>query len=104
MLFDSHGFVKRMTAAGMPEPQAEVLADEHTRWFVDGLATKADLAGLAKTIDLRDLELRLDKRLSGLELRVEATKSETLKWVIGAIGFQTLIVLGAVIALARALH
>ena len=28
--FDTHGFVKRLTAAGMPEAQAEVLADEQT--------------------------------------------------------------------------
>ena len=26
--FDTHAFIKRLTAAGMPETQAEVLADE----------------------------------------------------------------------------
>jgi hypothetical protein len=25
--FDTHAFVKRLMAAGMPEPQAEILAD-----------------------------------------------------------------------------
>jgi hypothetical protein len=24
-IFDSHAFIKRLTAAGMPEPQAEIL-------------------------------------------------------------------------------
>ena len=27
-LFDTHAFVKRLTAVGMPEAQAEALADE----------------------------------------------------------------------------
>jgi hypothetical protein len=30
-VFDTHAFVKRLTAAGMPEAQAEVLADEQVR-------------------------------------------------------------------------
>ncbi len=30
-IFDTHAFVKRLTAAGMPEQQAEVLAEESTR-------------------------------------------------------------------------
>ena len=30
-IFDTHGFVKRLTAAGMPVEQAEILADESTR-------------------------------------------------------------------------
>ena len=104
VLFDSHNFVKRLTAAGMPEPQAEALADEHTRWFDDGLATKPDLFPLAKTLELRELELRLTSRSDSLELRLEAVKSEILKWMFGAIGFQTLLLLGAIVALARALH
>jgi hypothetical protein len=32
-IFDSHAFVKRLTAAGMPVEQAEILADEHARVF-----------------------------------------------------------------------
>lgn len=108
VFFDSHSFVKRLTAAGMPEPQAEALADEHTRWFNDGLATKADLTPLAKTIELKDLELRMSSRMDNIELRidarVEAAKSDILKWMFGAIGFQTLVLVGAVLALAKALH
>jgi hypothetical protein len=113
VLFDSHSFVKRLTAAGMPEPQAEALAGEHTRWFEDGLATRADLTALAKTSDvidlakkigLKEMELRLGGRIDTVVLRLEAAKSEILKWMFGAIGFQTLVLVGAVLALARALH
>lgn len=133
LVFDSHSFVKRLTAAGMPEAQAEALAGEHTRWFDNFIATKADLAPLAKTVELREVELRLteaqlrleqrleasevrleaselrmDARLGGLESRLEAriesTKSEILKWIIGTIGLQTLAVLGAIVALAKSIH
>jgi len=122
LVFDSHSFVKRLTAAGMPEPQAEALAGEHTRWFDNVLATKADLAPLAKTVELREVELRLTEahlrlearfeaselRLAAmeprLEARIEATKSEILKWIIGSIGLQTLALLGAIVALAKTLH
>jgi hypothetical protein len=38
-----------------------------------------------------------------LEAKIEATKAEIIKWMFGTIGFQTIIILGAVIALARAL-
>ena len=108
LLFDSHSFVKRMTAAGMPEPQAEALADEHTRWFDDSLATKADITPLAKGADvefrLKDLEVKLREAELRLEAKVETVKSDILKWMIGMVGFQTLALLGAVLALAKALH
>jgi hypothetical protein len=38
-----------------------------------------------------------------LEAKIQATKAEIIKWMFGTIGFQTIIILGAVIALARAL-
>lgn len=56
------------------------------------LATKSDL-DVVRT-ELREAELRL-------EAKIEASKAEIIKWMFGTIGFQTLIILGAVIALAR---
>lgn len=41
--FDSHAFVKRLIVAGMPEPQAEVLAEEQSRLIESDLPTKRDL-------------------------------------------------------------
>ena len=55
LTFDTHGFVKRLTAAGMPEPQAEVLAQEQTNLIENNLATKRDLT---------ELELRLTHTLT----------------------------------------
>ena len=44
--FDTHKYVKRLTAAGMPEPQAEVIADEQRSLIDDQLATKQDIKAL----------------------------------------------------------
>ena len=43
LIFDTHYFVKRLTAAGMPEAQAEVLASEQAQLISERLATKRDL-------------------------------------------------------------
>ncbi len=61
--------------------QAEALAEALGDAAQNDLVTKADLKA-----DLADL------------------KAEILKWVIGAIGFQTLIVVGAIVALSKATH
>lgn len=54
-IFDAHAFVKRLTAAGVPERQAEILAEEQSRLIGEQRATKADL---------RDLEQRLKDQLT----------------------------------------
>ncbi|MBE7246080.1 MAG: DUF1640 domain-containing protein [Actinomycetospora chiangmaiensis] len=63
------------------------------------LSTKTDIEALrlSTKADLREAELRL-------EARVEGTKAEIIKWVVGSIGFQAIVIVGAVIALARGLH
>jgi hypothetical protein len=43
-IFDIRAFIKRLTAAGMPEEQAEILAEEHARMLGEQLATKHDIA------------------------------------------------------------
>jgi uncharacterized membrane protein YqiK len=143
LAFDTHAFVKRLVAAGMPEQQAEVLADQQANLIDEKLTTKDDLAktehalkaDLAKTeqtlkadlakaeqtlkadlakaeqtlkadlakaeqtlkADLREAELRL-------EAKIESAKSDLVKWMFGTVGFQTLVIIGAVIALARVVH
>jgi len=61
-IFDTHAFVKRLTAAGMPVEQAEVLADEHARLLGEQLATKQDVALLRS--DLVVLEQRIKDQLT----------------------------------------
>ena len=46
---------------------------------------------------MREAELRL-------EAKIEVSKAEIVKWMFGTIGFQTLIILGAVIASTRVIR
>ena len=73
----------------------------------------ADLRGELKT-DIADLRSELKTDIAGLTTdlhRVEAligtsvaeAKTDILKWVIGAIGFQTIVILGAIISLIKVL-
>ena len=57
IVFDTHAFVKELTDAGMPEPQAEVLARTHAKLIDEKLAAKQDL---------KALELRLTLRLGSM--------------------------------------
>ena len=59
--FDTHKYVKRLIAAGMPEAQAEAIADEQRSLIEDQLATKNDL----KALEAR-LEHSLTLRLGGM--------------------------------------
>jgi hypothetical protein len=115
-VLNTHAFVKRLTAAGMPEAQAEVLADEQVRSnderLVD-LATKADIANMATRSDIANLatkaelaNIAMKSDIANLATKAELAelKAEILKWMFGAIGFQTIIILGAVVALARLSH
>ena len=65
MHFDTHRFVKRMTEAGMAEPTAEALADEQMALINGELATKRDIAEVYQ--------------------RIAETKTELLKWGLGAL-------------------
>ncbi|MBI1209553.1 MAG: DUF1640 domain-containing protein [Azospirillum sp.] len=66
--FDTHAFIKRLVAAGMPEPQAEVLAEEQSRLIEPRLATKDDLSGLEKSMAARmeAMELRRTIKLGAM--------------------------------------
>jgi hypothetical protein len=64
-IFDTHAFVKRLTAAGMPEQQAEILAEESTRLLGEQVATKQDVALLRGDLDL----LRAD--MTAMEQRIK---------------------------------
>lgn len=67
--FDTHAFVKRLTTAGMPEAQAEVLADEQTNLIENNLATKRDIKELevALKFDMQKLEATLTSDMQKLE-------------------------------------
>jgi hypothetical protein len=63
-IFDTHAFVKRLTAAGMPEPQAAILAEESTRLVGEQVATKQDIALLRSDRDrLRADMMAMEQRI-----------------------------------------
>ena len=57
LTFDTHKFIKRLTEAGIPLGQAEVLAEEQTNLIDERLATKDDL---------KMMELRLTMKMGAL--------------------------------------
>ena len=76
--FDTHDFVKRLTGAGMPEPQAEVLAIEQSRLLKERLATKQDTAELKHgTAELKRDVAELKRETAELKRDVAELKHET---------------------------
>ncbi len=89
--------LKASTKADIEGIKSSIKVDlEGIKASIDALriATKSDVE--ASRASAREAELRL-------EARMEASKTETIKWVVGLIGFQILAVIGSVIALARIL-
>ena len=72
LVLDTHAAIKRLTASGISEPQAEAIVASISE------ARDNDLQALATKSDLRDFELRVDARF-------EKTNGEInlLKWMQG---------------------
>jgi hypothetical protein len=78
ILFDTLKLARDLRGKGHFTPeQAEDLADAFGQATADSLATKTDIAVL--------------------ESRIAEAKSDILKWVIGAIGFQTIVMVTAIV-------
>ncbi len=69
--------------------QAETLAEALGEAAQEDLATKTDWA---------NLEARLEAKFKAW---LAELKADILKWVVGTIGFQTVVILGALISLVR---
>ena len=127
LAFDTLAFARRLEAAGFSRVQAEALAEEQARLIDERLATKADIAAIRADIEAlrlstaRDIEaLRLSGkadiealRLSG-KADIEAlrlsgkhdlaeVRADILKWLVGSVGLQTVVILGSLLALLRLL-
>ncbi|TXN26460.1 DUF1640 domain-containing protein [Methylobacterium sp. WL19] len=113
--FDTLKFARSLREkAKLSSEQAEGLADAFTELFQGDIATKSDIGSVKVDIEALRLSTRADiealkmstrsdlrEAEARLEAKIEATKADINKWMFGTIGFQTLIILGAVIALAR---
>ena len=78
LIFDTHAFVKQLTEAGMPEPQAEVLARTQAALIDERLATKEDLQALESRLSsqLKELETRLINQNKELDARLTSQNKE----------------------------
>jgi hypothetical protein len=110
--FDTHSSVKTLTAAGMPEPQAEAVTDllKIARDADLGtLATKADLAQVKADLQHEIAQVKADLQFEIAELRTDLaeTKAEILKWmfgmIAGAVVINVMTIIGATLALVRIL-
>jgi hypothetical protein len=81
--------------------QAEALAEALGEASHGDLATKADLADLATKADLAAVRTEIAELRTELKTEIAGIKIELLKWIIGAMGFQTVVILGALISLVR---
>ena len=84
--FDTYQFVKRLTAHGFTEEQAEVLAAEQVNLLNSNLATKADIAGvqqeietfrLATKADIEALRLATKADIAGVQQEIETLRQAT---------------------------
>jgi hypothetical protein len=93
--FDTLKFVEKLESGGFSPTQARAAAEAFADATGEELASKSDLVALAAAAKADLRELRADVKTDLAE-----TKSEILKWMFG----QTLLILGAVIALSRLGH
>jgi len=94
LLFDTLRLSRTLRDKGhFTSEQAEALAEALGEASHGDLATKADLA----TVRTEIAELKTE-----LKTGIAGTKADLLKWIIVvALGFQTVVILGALISLVR---
>ena len=99
--FDTYKFVKRLTAHGFTEEQAEVLAAEQVNLLNSNLATKADIEALrqATKVDIEALRQATKVDIAGIRREIETLKVDLLKWLFGALIAQG----GLIVALVKLL-
>ncbi len=61
IVLDTYALVKDLTAAGMPEPQAKVIAEHQAELIENELATKRDV---------KELETKLIMEIKGVTVRI----------------------------------
>ena len=97
LLFDTLRLSRILRDKGhFTSEQAEALAEALGEASHGDLATKADLAAA-----IAELRTELKTEIAKLRTEIGGIKIELLKWIIGAIGFQTVVILGALNSLVR---
>lgn len=88
---DTHEVVKELKAAGFTDEQAEAVTRVVRR------AQDIDLSNLATKTGIASIRADLEKAIA-------ESKADILKWMVSTMGIQTVVIIGAVVTLARMLH
>ena len=97
--FDTHRFVKNLTASGFTETQAEALADEQIHLLNANLATRSDLAVVRSDLAVVKSDLAVVK--SDLEVKIDTVRADILKWMVAALTAHTAVIAALVQFLVR---
>ena len=111
--FDTLKLAQRLEAAGLPPRQAQDVASALSDTIGEVVVTREyldlRLGEMRAAFDLRlaefhaglDLRLREIRTAMATNVELAEAKGEMLKWMFGAVGLQTLAILGGVAALFR---
>jgi hypothetical protein len=104
--FDTLKLARKWESAGVAPKQAQemtaALSESLAEYVTVGnLATKDDIERLAVGTkgDIAKLETKIAETKGELKAEIQATKAEILKWMFGAMGTQTVILLAALFGL-----
>ena len=99
-----HEFYNELKSAGFSEQQAEVIANIQGKTAsvaVDQTRHDYELDNIATKRDLRELELTLENKIKDVELKIEQSKAELVRWVIGAGFLQVALIAGLILRLTE---
>lgn len=87
IVFDTHRFVRNLTASGFTERQAEALANEQVQLLNGNLATKTDLEAVKAHLEVKiaNVQAALEVKIANLDVKIVSSKSDLLKWMFAAL-------------------
>ena len=82
--FDTHRFVKNLTASGFTEAQAEALADEQVHLLNSNLATRSDIAAVKSGLEVKIEQVRASVETAKAELQrdTEKVRADLARWML----------------------
>jgi DNA-binding transcriptional MerR regulator len=103
-LVDTQAATKADVEAASHKLDQKIDAVEHRLELKVG-ELKSDLEATEHRLDQKidGVEHRLELKIEGLDRKITETNANTLKWVISAIGFQTLVLVGTIVGAVAAL-
>ena len=100
---DTYALIGTLKDAGIPEQQAKAQIDAMTKIVSvarEQIEHDHKLDDVATKRDLKELELILVSRIKDTEIKIEQSKSELTRWVIGAGFLQVALICGLILKLA----